>query len=151
MILASSTGRCNTIQCIDSTMLARENHLCGCARLKLSQGSVPAGLTLTSDLGFCLQCQAGSSLVLRRPIEIAAQTGHMGFNTDFSGNRESGFSSSKLPKRTGLENYRFLMQCCASTNGRFYWIFVRRKGGEIASAVDGLLPVKMSSDNASNV
>jgi hypothetical protein len=31
---ASSTGRCNTIQCIDSTTLARENHLFGCARLK---------------------------------------------------------------------------------------------------------------------
>jgi hypothetical protein len=28
---ASSTGRCNTIQCIDSTLLAWENHLFGCA------------------------------------------------------------------------------------------------------------------------
>src|SRR5271170_6631095 len=66
---ASSTGQCNTIQCIDSTMLARENHLFGCARPKPSQGSVPAGLSLTSDLGICFQCQVGSSLVLRRPIE----------------------------------------------------------------------------------
>jgi len=29
---ASSTGRSNTIQCIDSTILPRENHLFGCAR-----------------------------------------------------------------------------------------------------------------------
>src|SRR5580658_1542774 len=41
---------------------------------KPSQGSVPAGLTLTSDFGFCFQCQAGSSFVLRRPIEITAFT-----------------------------------------------------------------------------
>jgi hypothetical protein len=27
---ASSTGQCNTIQCVDSTMLAQENHLFGC-------------------------------------------------------------------------------------------------------------------------
>jgi hypothetical protein len=72
---ASSTGRCNTIQCIDSTMLAWENHLFGCARPKPSQGSVPVGLTLTSDLGICFQCQVGSCLVLRRPIEITGLTG----------------------------------------------------------------------------
>jgi DNA-binding winged helix-turn-helix (wHTH) protein/tetratricopeptide (TPR) repeat protein len=69
-ITASSTGRCNTIQCIDSTMLALENHLFGCTRSKPSQCSVPASLTLASDFGFCFQCQALSSLVLRRPIEI---------------------------------------------------------------------------------
>jgi hypothetical protein len=57
----------------------RENHLFGCARLKPSQDSVPAGLTLTSDLGICFQCQAGSSLVLRRPIEITALTGKVDF------------------------------------------------------------------------
>src|SRR3984885_4645228 len=68
----SSTGRCNTIPCIDSTMLARENHPFGCARLKPSQASVPAGLTLASDFSFCFQCQAGSNLVLRRPIETTA-------------------------------------------------------------------------------
>jgi hypothetical protein len=73
---ASSTGRCNTIQCIDSTMLARENHLFGCTRSKPSQGSVPAGLTLMSDFSFCFQCQADSSLVLRRPIEITAFIRH---------------------------------------------------------------------------
>src|SRR5580658_2489818 len=73
---ASSTGRCNTIHCIDSTMLARENHLFGCTWSKPSQSSVPAGLALVSDFGSCFQCQAGSSLVLRRPIEITALTRH---------------------------------------------------------------------------
>src|ERR1700677_1978021 len=73
---ASSTGRCNTIQCIDSTMLAGENHLLGSARFKPSQGSVPAGPTLTSDLGVCFQCRTGSSLVLRRPIEITCLVGN---------------------------------------------------------------------------
>jgi hypothetical protein len=67
---ASSTGRCNTIQCIDSTMVARENHLFGSARSKPSQSGVPGGLTLAGDFSLCFQCQAGSSLVLRRPIEI---------------------------------------------------------------------------------
>src|SRR5580692_2264960 len=57
-------------------MLARENHPFGCARLKPSQASVPAGLTLASHSSFCFQCQAGSSLVLRRPIETTALTGH---------------------------------------------------------------------------
>jgi hypothetical protein len=33
---------------------------------------VPAGLTLTSNFGFYFQCQVGSSLVLRRPIETTA-------------------------------------------------------------------------------
>ncbi len=75
---ASSTGRCNTIQCVDSTMLARENHLFGSARLKPSQGSVPAGLTPACDFSFCFQCQAGSSLVLRRPIEITRQIRRLG-------------------------------------------------------------------------
>ena len=54
---ASSTGRCNTIQWIESTMLGRENHLFSCARLKSSQGGVPTGLTLISDLGICFQGQ----------------------------------------------------------------------------------------------
>jgi hypothetical protein len=36
---ASSTGRCNTIQCIDSTMLARENHLFGCTRQNLARAA----------------------------------------------------------------------------------------------------------------
>src|SRR5271156_6524601 len=76
---ASSTGRRNTMQCIDSTMLARENHLFDCTRLKPSQSSAPAGLTLASDFGICFQCQAGSSLVLRRPIEITALIVHVVF------------------------------------------------------------------------
>jgi hypothetical protein len=60
-------------------MLAGEHHLFGCARLKPSQGSVPAGLTLTSDLRICFHRQAGSSLVLRRPIETTALTGPVVF------------------------------------------------------------------------
>jgi len=58
-------------------MLPRENHLLGCTRPKASQGSVPAGLTLASGFGFCFQCQRGSSLVLRRPIETTAFTRHL--------------------------------------------------------------------------
>src|SRR5271156_3287719 len=73
---ASSTGRCNTIQCIDSAMLPRDCHLIGCLRPEPSQGCVPAGLTLAVDFGFCFQCQVGSSLVLRRPIEITRLIGH---------------------------------------------------------------------------
>jgi hypothetical protein len=36
-----------------------------------ARASVPAGLTLAGDFSFCFQCQAGSNLVLRRPIDIA--------------------------------------------------------------------------------
>jgi hypothetical protein len=57
-------------------MLAREHHPFGCARLKPSLASVPAGLTLASDFSFCFQCQAGSNLVLRRPIETTRLIGH---------------------------------------------------------------------------
>jgi hypothetical protein len=39
---AGSTGRCNTIQCSDSAMLLRENHLFGCTRPEPSQATVPA-------------------------------------------------------------------------------------------------------------
>jgi hypothetical protein len=55
-------------------MLARENNLLGSTRSNPSQSSVPAGLTLASDFSFCFQCQEGSSLVLRRPIETTALT-----------------------------------------------------------------------------
>src|SRR5277367_5791755 len=81
---ASSTGRRNTMQCIDSTMLARENHLFDCTRSKPSQSSVPAGLTLASDFGFCFQCQAGPSLVLRRPIEITRLIGSYAAKVSYS-------------------------------------------------------------------
>jgi hypothetical protein len=57
-------------------MLARENQLLGCARLKPSQGSVPAGLTLASDSSFCFQCKEGSGLVLRRRIETTVLIMH---------------------------------------------------------------------------
>ena len=66
---ASLTGRCNTIRCIDSAMLPRENHLFSFTWTNPSQGSVPAGLSLASNFSFCFQCKVGSSLVLRRPIE----------------------------------------------------------------------------------
>jgi hypothetical protein len=72
-------------------MLARENHLFGCTRSKPSQDSVPARLTLASDFSFCFQCQAGSSLVLRRPIEITALTVQVDFRTFRL--RESGLGS----------------------------------------------------------
>jgi hypothetical protein len=74
---AGSDGRRNTFQCIDSAMLPGENHLFGFTGPKPSQGSVPVGLTLASDFGFCFQCELGSSLVLRRPIEITPLTGHL--------------------------------------------------------------------------
>jgi len=74
---ASSIGRCNTIQWVDATMLARENHRFGCTRSKSSQSYIPAGPHLISDFGVCFQCQAGSSLVLRRPIEITAFIRHV--------------------------------------------------------------------------
>jgi len=58
-------------------MLPQQNHLFGAIQAKPSQSSVPAGLTLASVLGFCFQCQVGSSLVLRRPIETTALTGQI--------------------------------------------------------------------------
>ena len=76
---AGSDGRRNTIQCIDSTMLARANHVLGCTRSKPSQGSVPDGLALASDFSFCFHCEVDWSLVLRRPIEITAVIGHVEF------------------------------------------------------------------------
>jgi hypothetical protein len=76
MNTASSTGRCNTTQCIDSTTLPRENHLFGCTRSKPSLGSVPAGLALANDFSFCFQCEVGLSLALRRPIETTTLIGH---------------------------------------------------------------------------
>ena len=42
---ASSTGRCNTIQCIDSAKLPRERYLFGWARPPPIQGNIPAELT----------------------------------------------------------------------------------------------------------
>jgi hypothetical protein len=39
---------------------------------------VPAGLTTAGDFGFCFQCQAGSSLVLHRPIEITVTSRRLG-------------------------------------------------------------------------
>jgi hypothetical protein len=51
-------------------MLPQENHLFGGARPEPSQGSVPAGLALASDFSYCFQYKVGSSVVLRRPIEI---------------------------------------------------------------------------------
>src|ERR1700691_5781414 len=54
-----------------------------------SQSSVPAGLILARDSGVCFQCQAGSSLVLRRPIEITSikvevKKKHFSFGWNFS-------------------------------------------------------------------
>ena len=56
----------------------------GCTRSIPSQSSVPAGLTLASDSGFCFQCQAGSNLVLHRPIEITAVIGEVKFHSTWT-------------------------------------------------------------------
>jgi len=74
---AGSTGRCNTFQRVDSAMLRRGNRPFGRTRSNPSQSSVSSGLTLASDFSFCFQCQAGSSLVLHRPIEITRLTRHL--------------------------------------------------------------------------
>ena len=49
---ASSTGRCNTIQCVDLTLLPGKSDLFGCTRSKPNYGGVPADLALESDLAF---------------------------------------------------------------------------------------------------
>jgi hypothetical protein len=54
-------GRCNTIRCIESTMLARENHLFGRARSKPSQSNVPADLIESAVLAFVLNRVLGYS------------------------------------------------------------------------------------------
>ena len=46
----------------------------GGTRSKPGQGNAPTGLALASDCRFSVQCEVDSSLVLRRPIEIAALT-----------------------------------------------------------------------------
>src|SRR5271156_2533181 len=58
-------------------MLPWGDHLFGGSGPKPSQGSVPAGPIQACDFGFCFQCQVGSSVVLRRPIEITALIGHV--------------------------------------------------------------------------
>ncbi len=45
------------------------------AKPKPNQDSISAGLTLASDFSLCFQCQRGSSVVLRRPIESTALIG----------------------------------------------------------------------------
>ena len=58
-------------------MLPLENYLFSATGPKPGQDTIPAGVTLAGEFGFCLQRQVGSSLVLRRPIEITALTGDM--------------------------------------------------------------------------
>ena len=53
-----------------------------CTRSKPNQVSVPAGLTLAIGFSFCFKCQPGSSLVLRRPIEITAFIRHVDYFRD---------------------------------------------------------------------
>jgi hypothetical protein len=90
----------------------------GCTRSKPSQGSVPDGLAPASDFSFCFQCQVGSSLMLRRPIETARVTGRvplgcatppaptfvrlplfLGFRAGISIRRYSHVGLSKNPRR----------------------------------------------------
>jgi len=74
---AGTTGRRNTIQCIDSAMRPRENQLFRLTWPMPSQGSVPTGLALPSDFGFCFQYKVRSSLVLRAPFETTAFIRHV--------------------------------------------------------------------------
>src|SRR6267378_4306323 len=74
---AGSTGRCNTLQRVDSTMLAKENHLFGCDLLKPSQGSLSTDLTLASDSSLYFHCRLGSSkccVDLLRPPRLPGAT-----------------------------------------------------------------------------
>jgi hypothetical protein len=69
------------VLCFDNAC-AGANHLFGCSWSKPSQGYVPTGLTLASVVSLCLQCRAGSGLVLRRPIEITALTEEVARSTE---------------------------------------------------------------------
>jgi hypothetical protein len=80
---------------IDSTVLGQENRRFGGARSQPSQSSVPDGPTLASEFGFSLQCQAGSSSVLRRPIEITRVTGH----SELADRHMSGFRVNQELRR----------------------------------------------------
>ncbi len=59
VLTSSSIGRCNAIQCVDSTMLPRKNDLFGGTRSRPCQGSVPARLASASDFGFCFSMHGG--------------------------------------------------------------------------------------------
>src|SRR5271163_2075841 len=61
-------------------MLPLENYLFSATGPKPNQDTIPAGVTLAGDFGFCFQCQVGSSLVLHRPIEITRLTGQVKSN-----------------------------------------------------------------------
>jgi len=74
---ASSDGRRNTVQCVDSRMLPRRTYLFGRTRSKPSQGSVPTDLTLASDFSLCFHCKLDSNGVLRPPIETTRVAGHL--------------------------------------------------------------------------
>src|SRR5580704_774098 len=78
-------------------MLPRENHLFGCTGPKPGQDSVPTGLTVAGDFGFCFQCEMGSSLALRRPIETAALTRKVNSITKLSDNALN--KSSRQPRK----------------------------------------------------
>ena len=56
-------------------MLPLENYQFSATGPKPNQDTIPAGVTLAGDFGFCFQCQVGSSLVLRRSIEITKAIG----------------------------------------------------------------------------
>jgi len=74
---AGSNGRCNTIQCIDSTMLPAGEQSVWLYSVKTQPGQHFGWSGLVSDFGFCFQCVVGSSLVLRRPIETTALIVHV--------------------------------------------------------------------------
>src|SRR5271163_2842433 len=100
------------MRCIDSTMLERESHLFDCTRSKPIQSSLPAGLTLASDFGFCFQCKVGSSLVLRPPIEITRVTGHLVLR-----DQDAGCPSIRA-KGTRQKSHKCLLWRCLAPNSR---------------------------------
>jgi hypothetical protein len=94
---AGSNGRCNTLHCIDSTMLSSANYLFGRVQTKPSQVSVPVDPTTPRVFSFCFQCRIGLYLVLHRPIETTRVTGKVEASTDFGEKRVQEFVLAMMP------------------------------------------------------
>lgn len=58
-------------------MLLGENHLFGSTRTKSSQGSLQAGLILTSVFSLCFRFQVSTTLVSHRTTETTAFAGEL--------------------------------------------------------------------------
>src|SRR5271155_4213463 len=79
-------------------MLPLENYLFSATGPKPNQDTIPAGITLAGDFGFCFQCQVGSSLVLHRPIEITRVIGQV---TTAVKIRDSGTEGLRFERMVG--------------------------------------------------